>query len=258
MYKDSMLNRATDIAQNEGELDHPIRRIISEAARFGINVNEREASLMMKHVLLVNEKNKVMNLTRITSINDAVDRHIIDSLLFLKGGEDISSVSKVLDIGTGAGFPGIPIAITTGTQVTMIDSVGKKINAVKEFCAKLGLDDRTECLHIRAEELAHKKRNEYDCVIARAVAEMRVLIEYSTPLLKDKGCLIASKGNIPDDEVEDAERTAQLCGLVLVSRETYELPNNSGHREIFTYEKRNKSKVGLPRKNGLAKSKKLY
>ncbi|MBP3885316.1 MAG: 16S rRNA (guanine(527)-N(7))-methyltransferase RsmG [Olsenella sp.] len=268
------------------ETDALSKKICELAQEYCIELTVDQADLMVNHLLLVEEKNKYLNLTRIISLEDGVVRHILDSLLFLpslvRGAESrFKTLScsnattnrelvinpsyfssqrvknlRLLDIGTGAGFPGIPLAIYSGLDTLLLDSVGKKITAVKEFVDTLGLN--TVCTSsMRAEELAKKNTADFDFVVARAVAELRVLIEYASPLLVTNGILVASKGNVSDAERTDANRAAEICGLTLLSQETYELPNDSGHREIFAYIKNCKAKIKLPRAVGAAKHKPL-
>lgn len=230
-----------------------IQKVVDCASMYNMVVSYDQAEKLLHHVALVDEKNKVMNLTRITDTDDAIFRHIVDSLLFLCPHDCWTSASNVLDLGTGAGFPGIPLTVMTGCHMTLLDSVGKKVDAVSEFCKTLQIDQQTECIHSRAEELAYKKSNHYDIVVARAVAQLRVLVEYASPLLCDSGYLISSKGNISDEELTQACQTADLCGMSFVSRETHELPSNTGHREIIVFQKTGKPKRQLPRQNGMAK-----
>lgn len=239
-------------------MDSNIDRVISTAEEFGISVSEDEARMLLKHVNLVNEKNKVINLTRITSIDEAIDRHIVDSLLYLKEISSIKDGSQLCDIGTGAGFPGIPIAIMTNFKVDMIDSVGKKVNCVNSFIDELALNARCQALHIRVEDLARNSQSKYDYVTARAVAKLRILVEYAAPLLKKNASLVVSKGNLGNDELDEALKTADICGMKIVSRETFELPNDSGHRELLKFVKFRNPKIHLPRKTGEAKQRPLY
>jgi 16S rRNA (guanine527-N7)-methyltransferase len=168
------------------------------------------------------------------------------------------SRGRLLDIGTGAGYPGIPIDICSSVNVTMIDSVGKKVRALQSFVDELGLDSKSECIKSRAEELAQQQSGSFEYVTARAVAQLSTLIEYATPFLVKSGKAIFSKGRMSDDEIEQAQITAKICGMKLVSRKTFELPDESGHRELLTYVRERDSKVNLPRRNGLAKSEPLY
>ena len=226
---------------------------------YGIVLREDQLRMLLRHIDMVIEKNKVMNLTRIVDPTDAMIRHIVDSLLLLPSikAHVRDNDARFVDIGTGAGFPGIPLGIASNMSGTLIDSVGKKSAAVGEFIDDLSLSDRLTALSIRAEDLARKDHGSYDLVVARAVAELGVLVEYASPLLKKNGCLIVSKANVSDTELSLGNRTGKVTGLSLVSRETYELPNESGHREIITYRHDANSKVRLPRKNGDAKHKPL-
>ena len=228
-------------------------------SQYEIETSSGQRKLLLRHLDLVVEKNRHVNLTRIINEQDAVVRHVIDSLLFIPTVYNSidKTKSRFLDIGTGAGFPGIPIAIMTDYSGLLIDSVGKKTDAVAHFITELSLEDRLDAKTIRAEELAKQERESFDCIVARAVAEISVLIEYASPLLKKNGCLVISKGRPSDEEVSIGDATARIVGMRLVSRETYELPYEMGHREVFCYRKTSKSKVKLPRKVGMAKHKPL-
>lgn len=234
----------------EQAFETDIKTLLSE---FSIACDERQAALLLRHLDLVIEKNKVMNLTRIVDVSDALVLHIVDSLLPLVCQHvTLSCSSSFVDMGTGAGFPGIPLGIMTGAQGTLIDSVGKKVNAVNEFIATLELDNLVAA-HGRLEDLACSLRGTQDYVFARALARTNILIEYAAPFLKRNGSLVVSKAHPDEDELAEAERAGELCGLRLVSRETFELPRDLGHREILTYTKTGKSRIRLPRKAGTAK-----
>ena len=135
--------------------------------------------------------------------------------------------------------------------------VGQFVNVVSEFLDELGLADRVTAQSVRAEELARVEADSYDLVTARAVAELGVLVEYATPLLKMGGLLVVSKARISDDEMSRGVATGKIVGMDLVSRETYELPNDTGHREIIAFKRARKSRVKLPRQTGAAKHKPL-
>ena len=227
--------------------------LIALLDEYGISCDERRVSLLIRHLDLVIEKNKVMNLTRITDVSEALVLHIVDSLLPLSCKDvTLSSSSSFVDMGTGAGFPGIPLGIMTDAQGTLIDSVGKKVSAVNEFIATLGLDNLV-AEHGRLEDLACSLRGTQDYVFARALARTNILIEYAAPFLKKNGLLVVSKAYPDQDELEEAQRAGEICGLAYVSRETFELPQNLGHREILLYQKTGKAKIRLPRKAGTAK-----
>lgn len=233
-------------------------QLMRELAEYGIDCSEAQARLMVSHLKLVIEKNNVVNLTRILDPVEGVTLHIVDSLLPL-ACEVVQrcDLKSFVDIGTGAGFPGVPFGILTSAKGTLVDSVNKKVSAVNEFVSSLGLSN-LKAIHARVEELPSQGFAEEDVVIARAVAQSRVLIEYATPLLRKNGILILEKALLSDEELDDARRTAEICGLSLVSRETFELPRGLGHREILVYEKKRASRVRLPRRVGMAKSDPLF
>ena len=226
-------------------------QLVDELGGFGIYCSEVQASRLVEHVCLVIEKNKKFNLTRIVDPLDAITLHVVDSLIVTRVVE-LGVDRCFLDLGTGAGFPGIPLAIVTGARGVLLDSVGKKVDAVAEFCEQLGLDGLSAA-HARVEDFARDHRGEFDVVCARAVAQTNVLVEYGAPLLSRGGKLVVMKGSPSDEELAAAVRAADLCGMSLVSRETFELPRELGHREILVYEKVRKSKVALPRQAGMAK-----
>lgn len=237
--------------------EHLVAQLIDELSQFGISLTQEQAQTLVSYLGLVIEKNKVVNLTRITNPSEAVTLHLVDSLLPLASDSlHVDESSKILDMGTGAGFPGVPVAVVTGAQALLVDSVRKKTDAVADFAASLGLGN-VSTQHARLEELAKDLVFSQDVVFARAVARTNVLIEYATPFLSKNGVLVVEKGRPEDDEITEAEKAATLCGLSLVSRETFELPHDLGHREILIYKKVGKSKIKLPRRTGLAKSQPL-
>ena len=231
-----------------------VNQLIEQLSIFNIACTKDQAELLIKDLELVIEKNKVVNLTRIVALRDAVTLHLVDSLvpLGIKHFKPLEGL-RFLDIGTGAGFPGVPLAIMTGMSGVFIDSVGKKVNAVNEFISELGLND-CKATAIRAEELALTEPHAFDFVTARAVAQSNVIIEYAAPLLKFGGRLILEKANLSEEELQNANYASQVCGLTRVSRETLELPRDLGHREILIYEKEKEPRIKLPRANGTAKN----
>lgn len=229
-----------------------VTQVMSELGSFGIDCPEDKATKLVGHLELLIEKNKVVNLTRIVDPSSAVTLHVVDSLLPLACQDvRLEAASTFLDIGTGGGFPGIPLGVMTGAHGLLVDSVGKKVKAVNEFISELGVDG-LGARHTRVEELAHELPGSQDFVFARAVAQSNVLIEYATPLLRRDGLLVIQKARPEIEELTCAERAAKLCGLSLVSRETFELRDGLGHREILMYRKTSKSKIKLPRRVGLA------
>lgn len=219
---------------------------------YDLSTTHEQRKLLLTYLELLFEKNKTLNLTRITDIDSALVLHILDSLLLSKFML-CSEKDSFCDIGTGGGVPGIPLGCVLGCKGLLIDSIGKKISAVNEFAEQLGIQDRIIAKQMRAEEIEAKMKRSFRFVVARAVAKANVVMEYAEPFLIDQGELLLQKANIEEKELQDALRMAKLCGFEMVSRETFELPNEFGHREILIFQKNKKSRIILPRKNGEAK-----
>ena len=233
------------------------KQLIEELTDFGIELSADQARTLVSYLTLVIEKNKVVNLTRITNPSEAVTLHLVDSLIPLASPMlHLSEKDHVLDMGTGAGFPGVPVAVVTQAQALLVDSVGKKTTAVQEFADTLGLKS-IATRHARLEELAREIPCSQNAVFARAVAKTNVLLEYATPFLVKGGMLVVEKGRPEEEELRTASRAAKICGMRLVSRETFELPHEHGHREVLLYEKVKASQIKLPRRNGLARQQPL-
>lgn len=250
------------VANNQHSLDID-RGVFKEnlsswSSELGIHLESNKLDMLVDDLLLVLEKNKVVNLTSICDPYDALVLHILDSVAFLGPldrylGQPAQAI-RILDMGSGGGFPGIPLACSRNYDVVLLDSVGKKVAACDEFTHELGLQNRVTCVHSRLEDYARSDYGSFDCVVARALSSLDVLLEYSSPFLKIGGYLICGKGNPNDTELFKAELTEDFCGFLLVSRETFELPEDYGHREFFVYRKTKKSQIKLPRKNGEAKN----
>ena len=219
---------------------------------YNLSTTHEQRKLLLTYLELLFEKNKTLNLTRITDIDSALVLHILDSLLLSKF-MSCSEKDSFCDIGTGGGVPGIPLGCVLERKGFLIDSIGKKISAVNEFAEQLGIQDRIIAKQMRAEEIEVEMKRSFRFVVARAVAKANVVMEYAEPFLMDQGKLLLQKANIEEKEFQDALRMAKLCGFEMVSRETFELPNEFGHREILIFQKTKKSKIILPRKNGEAK-----
>lgn len=227
---------------------------VSDSDLCWLNITPDMVGMLVSHLELLIKKNQIMNLTRITNEHEALVLHIIDSLLLIAHKPDLlSNESRLLDIGTGAGYPGIPLSVVSGCSGALIDSVGKKVSAVQEFVDTLGLADRIVCLHARAEEVPTIFDKRFDVVTARAVAQTNILIEYAAPCLRRNGTLLVSKGNPSDEELLAASEAAKICGLQESVRLEYELPEGLGHRTILSYVKTGNPRIKLPRPNGVAK-----
>ena len=226
------------------------RKLIAEAAAFDLELTSDQARLCIGHLLYVQQVNSYINLTRIVDIDDAVILHILDSLLMCQGLQ--LQDTRFLDMGTGAGFPGIPFHIFSECEGVLLDSVGKKVDAVNAFISQLGLKG-LHCVHDRLESYAVQNHDTFDVVLARAVGHLSLLIEYGSPFLKDKGLLVLAKANPTSDELDAGARAASLCGLKEVDRFVFDLPHDMGHRLIIHYQKISKPTISLPRAVGVAR-----
>lgn len=201
---------------------------------------------------LINYNEKV-NLTSITEDLDFEIKHIYDSL---KGEKYFKKNSKCIEIGSGGGFPSIPIMILReDLSFTLVESVNKKCIFLKEIIDKLNLNAKV--INIRCEELAKNSqfRESFDVVTARAVAKLNTLSEYCIPFLKKGGKFIAYKGEI--DELSESLNAINVLGGKLVDKEEYSLPLDKGNRKIYIIEKIKETPIKYPRGNGKERSKPL-
>jgi 16S rRNA (guanine527-N7)-methyltransferase len=203
------------------------------------------------------ETNKVMNLTAITEPEEVAVKHMIDSLLVYetKG----FSGKTLVDVGTGAGFPGLPLKIYDNTlKVTLIDSLAKRLNFLNKVIEALELKDIT-CAHLRAEDAGKEPglREKFDIAVARAVAPLPVLAEYCLPLVKVGGCFYAMKGNKYEKEIEDGKRALGILGGRIKEIKEVKLPGLEDKRTIIIVEKHKKTPAGYPRKAGIVAKKPL-
>ena len=218
---------------------------------YSLKVSLDELQACVSHLDLVLQANKTTNLTRILNVEDAAVLHIFDSLVLLPYIENAPE-GALLDMGTGAGFPGIPLTIATHRRATYIDSVGKKVDAVNSFVRALGLK-HAHAVHDRLEEYARSHKKQFSVVTARALAPLPVLVEYAAPYLKDGGFFIVTKGNPSDEELASGMSAAKICGFTLLLNDAIDLPEGLGHREFIVLKKSHPASVSLPRANGMAK-----
>ena len=168
------------------------------------------------------EKNKVMNLTAISGREDVARLHFLDCAALLKFTDFKNK--RVIDVGTGAGFPGLALKIAEpDMELTLLDSLNKRIDFLQETCDKLSFEDVT-CIHARAEEAPKAFRGAFDIATSRAVARLNALCELCMPFLKENGVFIAMKGPDCSEELVEAQNAIKLLGAELVSCEEYEIP----------------------------------
>ena len=195
---------------------------------------------------LLLERNQVMNLTAITEPKDVAALHLLDSLALvgLAGLER----QNVVDVGTGAGFPGVPLAIALPElRVTLLDSLGKRVNFLQESCGKLGLNN-VRCIHGRAEEFALKHREGFDVAVSRAVAALPVLCELCLPFIKAGGKFLAMKSTNSDEELSQAAHAIKLLGGRVSAVEDYTIPGTEVTHRLIVIEKLAPTLKGYPRR----------
>lgn len=217
----------------------------------GLTFTDRQLEQFSAYYELLVETNKVMNLTAITEPEEVAVKHMIDSLL----AADVKAFTgkTLADVGTGAGFPGIPLKIyCPSLKVTLIDSLAKRLNFLQTVIEKLELKG-IRCVHMRAEDAGRdiKHREKYDIVTARAVARLSVLVEYCLPLVKNGGVFIALKGSKYKEEIEVAGKALQILGGKPISATAVKLPGLDDGRAIVKIAKIRTTPKEYPRKAGL-------
>jgi len=201
-----------------------------------------------KYMNLLLDWNQKINLTSIVEEKEFIVKHFVDSLIVTNF---IKDYNRVIDVGTGAGFPGIPLKLfNEKTNITLIDSVNKKINVLNDIIIKLDLNN-INALHIRAEELARHKeyRESYYISISRAVANMSTLVEYLMPFTKIEGKIICMKGPNYEDELENSKKAITILGGKIEDIKTYKV-NNEFERNVIIINKIKSTPLKYPRGQG--------
>ena len=230
----------------EEEFNEKMKESLKE---LNIEISEKQLNQFYNYMNILIEWNKVMNLTNITEPEGIIQKHFVDSLTVLKS---IKENDSIIDVGTGAGFPGIPIKIVfPETRITLLDSLNKRIKFLEEVINKLELKN-IETIHGRAEEVAHNKkyREKYDIAIARAVAPLNVLSEYLLPFVKIGGYAICMKGVKGKEEAEEGKNAIKILGGEITNNREFNLPNTEMARTIIEIEKIKNTEKKYPRKAG--------
>lgn len=230
------------------ELKEFEKKFIETEKIINIDIAREEISILYNYMNLLLEYNKKINLTAITDEEEIIKKHFIDSLTISNLIEDNC---KVIDVGTGAGFPGIPLAITRNIHVTLLDSLNKRINFLNEVKIKLSLEN-VNAVHDRAEELARNNdyREKYDVATSRAVAPMNVLLEYLLPFVRIGGICICMKGPNVADEITDIDNVAKILGGKYVKTINIKLDEKM-ERNIIIIKKEKETSTKYPRKSGI-------
>ena len=218
--------------------------------QIGIKLSEEKIKNFYNYMNLLLEWNEKINLTAITEPNEVILKHFVDSLTINKY---IGDNARLIDVGTGAGFPGIPLAIVNEKiAITLLDSLNKRINFLNEVKAKINLKN-VETIHSRVEDFGQDKnqREKYDVATSRAVAPLNILIEYLLPLVKVGGKCICMKGSNAEEEIENARNAIRILGGEIEKIEEIELPESDIKRTIIIIKKLKETPNKYPRKAGL-------
>lgn len=216
---------------------------------FEEEIDDNKIQKFYDYINLLVEWNKKINLTAITEEKDIILKHFVDSLTVLKY---IKENKSIVDVGTGAGFPGIPLAIMNDSlKITLVDSLNKRINFLNEVCSKIKLKN-TKAIHSRAEEFGQDNnyRESYDIAISRAVSNLTVLAEYLLPLVKVGGKIICMKGPDIEEELKQAKSAIDILGGKFERCDNFCLPKSDISRNIIIINKIKETPKKYPRKAG--------
>lgn len=218
----------------------------------GVTLTQEQINQFLRYYELLVEWNGFMNLTAITEYGEVMKKHFVDSLSLIKT-YDISKKVKVIDVGTGAGFPGLALKIAyPNLQVTLLDSLNKRINFLNEVISQLGLTG-VETVHGRAEDFAKpdKLRGKFDLCVSRAVANLSTLSEYCLPFVKVGGEFISYKSEKISEEMDAAKNAISILGGKFGKSEEFTLPDSDIYRNLVVIKKTKETPKKYPRKAGL-------
>lgn len=217
----------------------------------GLKCSDETIDKFSKYGEILVEWNQKMNLTGIEEEKEVYIKHFLDSVAAVKKGY-IKDGMSIIDVGTGAGFPGLPLRICLeNSKVTLLDSLNKRINFLSEVCTNINIDD-IELIHGRAEDFGkdEKYREQYDIATARAVAGLPILMEFCVPFIKVGGYFVCLKGPNADTELEESRKAMEVLGLEFVEKIDVELPEIELKHNIVVFKKVNSTPAKYPRKAG--------
>ena len=224
-------------------------KMILNVDKLGITLSEIQLKQFYNYMNLLIEWNKKINLTAITEPDEIILKHFVDSLTISKY---ISDGTRVVDVGTGAGFPGIPLKIyRQDIEITLLDSLQKRINFLDEVIRELNLE-KIETVHSRVEDFGKDKkyREKFDISTSRAVANLATLSEYLLPLVKIGGKVISMKGSLIEEELENSKNAIKILGGEIERVDEFDLPNSDISRNIILIDKIKETPNKYPRKAG--------
>lgn len=233
-------------------MDKNVDNLKNKLNQLSIEYSESQIEKLLKYYEMLIEKNKVMNLTAITEFDEVVEKHFIDSLCIVRV-IDMEKVHSIIDIGTGAGFPGIPVKIMfPHIKVTLVDSLNKRVNFLNEVIENLELRD-IEAYHGRAEDYGRDKkfREKYDLCVSRAVANLASLSEYCMPFVKPDGYFISYKAGECEDEIDNSKNAIKILSGKIEKVEKFSLPDSEISRSFIKIKKIKNLSNKYPRKSGI-------
>ncbi len=233
-------------------MDKNVDNLKNKLNQLSIEYSENQIEKLLKYYEMLIEKNKVMNLTAITEFDEVVEKHFIDSLSIVRV-IDMEKVHSIIDIGTGAGFPGIPVKIMfPHIKVTLVDSLNKRVNFLNEVIENLELRD-IEAYHGRAEDYGRDKkfREKYDLCVSRAVANLASLSEYCMPFVKPDGYFISYKAGECEDEIDNSKNAIKILSGKIEKVEKFSLPDSEISRSFIKIKKIKNLSNKYPRKSGI-------
>ena len=224
-------------------------KLITSVDALGITLSEMQLKQFYTYMNLLIDWNKKINLTAIVEPNEIILKHFVDSLTILKY---ISDGTKIIDVGTGAGFPGIPLKIAKPSiEIVLLDSLQKRINFLEEVIKQLNIE-KIKTIHSRVEDFGkdQKYREKFDMATSRAVANLSTLSEYLLPLVKVGGKVISMKGSFIGEELENSKNALNILGGKIEKIEKLNLPNSDMNRNILIINKIKNTPNKYPRKAG--------
>lgn len=238
------------------EIEEFSKELKEELKKKEITINSEEQEQLFNYMNMVLKRNEVVNLTAITDPKEFIIKHLVDSATIKKY---LENENKIIDIGTGAGFPGIPLKIlNSNLKMTLLDSLNKRVDFLNEVIKELRLEN-IKAIHLRAEEAGQDDglRENFDVATARAVAPLNILLEYMLPLVKVGGKCICMKGSNIEEEIKESGKALKILGGEIEKIESFTLTDEDNKRNIILIKKVKVTPKKFPRKAGVPKKQPL-